>query len=91
MAQLNNISFSEIGYGNLAQTNRILSMVGPDSAPIKRIIQDARNQGLLIDATAGKKTRTVLIMDTEQVILSAWDAKKILAKQVYPDFKLEEE
>ncbi|AVM43164.1 hypothetical protein C5Q98_07365 [Fastidiosipila sanguinis] len=60
-------------------------MVGPDSAPGKRMIQDARDRFALIDATAGKKTKTVLVMDSDHVILSAWDAEKILANQVLPE------
>nr|WP_273473731.1 extracellular matrix/biofilm biosynthesis regulator RemA family protein [Fastidiosipila sanguinis] len=78
-------AFSLIGYGNLVQTSRILAMVGPDSAPGKRMIQDARDRFALIDATAGKKTKTVLVMDSDHVILSAWDAEKILANQVLPE------
>ena len=78
-------AFSLIGYGNLVQTSRILAIVGPDSAPGKRMIQDARDRFALIDATAGKKTKTVLVMDSDHVILSAWDAEKILANQVLPE------
>ena len=60
-----------IGYGNMVSADRILAIVSPDSAPIKRIIQEGRDQGRLIDATYGRRTRSVLITDTDHVILSA--------------------
>ena len=60
-----------IGFGNLIAAGRLLSVVSPDSAPIKRVIQEARDRGMLIDASYGRKTRSVLLMDTDHVILSA--------------------
>ena len=60
-----------IGFGNAVAAARILAVVSPDSAPIKRIIQEGRDQGRLIDATYGRRTRAVLITDTDHVILSA--------------------
>ena len=60
-----------IGYGNLVAAERLLSVVSPDSAPIKRIVQDSREIGMLIDASFGRKTKSVLIMDTGHTILSA--------------------
>ena len=60
-----------IGFGNLVSSDRLLSVVSPDSAPIKRIIQEARERGMLIDATYGRRTRAVLIMDSDHVVLSA--------------------
>ncbi|MGN0171378.1 MAG: extracellular matrix/biofilm regulator RemA [Acutalibacteraceae bacterium] len=60
-----------IGFGNMVAANRLLAIVSPDSAPIKRIIQDAKDSGKLIDATYGRRTRAVLMMDTDHVILSA--------------------
>lgn len=60
-----------IGYGNLVSQERLLAVVSPESAPIKRIVQDTREIGMLIDATYGRKTKSVLIMDTGHVILSA--------------------
>lgn len=60
-----------IGFGNLVAANRIVAIVGPDSAPIKRIIQEAREQGVLIDATYGRRTRAVIMMDSGNAILSA--------------------
>ena len=60
-----------IGFGNMISTARLLAVVSPDSAPIKRMIQEARDRGMLIDASYGRKTRSVIIMDTDHVILSA--------------------
>lgn len=60
-----------IGYGNLVSQERLLAVVSPESAPIKRIVQDSREIGMLIDATYGRKTKSVLIMDTGHVVLSA--------------------
>jgi len=60
-----------IGYGNIVSANRLIAIVSPESAPIKRLIQDARDRGLLIDATYGRRTRAVIIMDSNHVILSA--------------------
>ena len=60
-----------IGYGNIVSANRIISIVSPESAPIKRIVQDAKTRGMLIDATFGRRTRSVIIMDSEHVVLSA--------------------
>lgn len=60
-----------IGFGNMVSANRLVAIVSPESAPIKRIIQDAKDRGSLIDATYGRRTRAVLITDSEHVILSA--------------------
>lgn len=60
-----------IGFGNIVAANRIIAIVSPDSAPIKRIIQEARERGTLIDATYGRRTRAVVITDSGHVILSA--------------------
>ena len=60
-----------IGFGSMIASSRLLAMVTPDSAPIKRLIQEARDRGMLIDASYGHKTKTVLLMDTDHVILSA--------------------
>ena len=59
-----------IGFGNLINANRVIAMVSPESAPIKRIITEAREKGTLIDASFGRKTKTVLVMDSGPVILS---------------------
>ena len=60
-----------IGFGNMVSAGRLIAIVSPESAPIKRIVQDARDKGLLIDATYGRRTRAVLITDSDHVILSA--------------------
>ena len=60
-----------IGFGNMVSANRLVAIVSPESAPIKRIIQDARDKGCLIDATYGRRTRAVIITDSDHVILSA--------------------
>lgn len=60
-----------IGFGNMVSASRLIAIVGPESAPIKRIIQDVRDKGLLIDATYGRRTRAVIIMDSGHVILCA--------------------
>lgn len=59
-----------IGFGNIASANRIISVVSPDSAPIRRMIQEAREKSLLIDATYGRKTRAVIITDSKHIILT---------------------
>lgn len=60
-----------IGYGNMVSGERLISIVSPESAPVKRIVQDSRDKGMLIDATCGRRTRAVIVMDSEHVILSA--------------------
>jgi len=60
-----------IGFGNMVSTNRIVAIVSPESAPIKRIIQEARDRGMCIDATYGRRTRAVIVTDSDHVILSA--------------------
>jgi len=65
------IKLINIGFGNIVAANRIISIVSPESAPIKRIIQEARDRGMLIDATYGRRTRAVIITDSDHIILSA--------------------
>ena len=65
------IKLINIGFGNIVSANRMIAIVSPESAPIKRIIQEARDHGMLIDATYGRRTRAVLIADSGHVILSA--------------------
>lgn len=65
------MKFINIGFGNIISADRLIAIVGPESAPIKRIIQDARDNGKLVDATYGRRTRAVIIMDSEHVVLSA--------------------
>lgn len=83
------IKLINIGFGNIVSANRIISIVSPESAPIKRIIQDARDRSMLIDATYGRRTRAVIIMDSDHVILSAVQpetvAQRLGAKDVEPE------
>ena len=65
------IKLINIGFGNIVSASRVVSIVSPESAPIKRIIQEARDRGRLIDATYGRRTRAVVVMDSDHVILSA--------------------
>ena len=65
------IKLVNIGFGNIVAANRIVAIVSPESAPIKRIIQEAREKGVLIDATYGHRTRAVIVVDSGHVILSA--------------------
>lgn len=60
-----------IGFGNMVSANRLVAIVSPESAPIKRIIQDAKEKGTLIDATYGRRTRAVIVTDSDHVVLSA--------------------
>ena len=73
----NSMKFINIGYGNMVAVDRIVTLVSPDSAPIKRLIQDAKDDGRVIDVTCGRKTRAVIITDSEHVILSALQAETI--------------
>ena len=70
----------QIGFGNFVTDARIVSVVSPDSAPIKRIIQEARDAALLVDATYGRKTQAVLIMDSGHIVLSALSPDTIGAR-----------
>ena len=65
------MKFINIGFGNIVAADRIIAVVSPESSPVKRIIQDSRDKGMLIDATSGRRTRAVIIMDSEHVVLSA--------------------
>lgn len=66
-----------IGFGSMISAQRLLAVVSPDSAPVKRLVQEARDRGMLIDASYGHKTKAVLIMDTDHVILSAVEPETI--------------
>ena len=65
------IKLINIGFGNIVSANRVVAIVGPESAPIKRLIGDARDTGQLVDATYGRRTRAVIVTDSDHVILSA--------------------
>ena len=69
-----------IGFGSMVAANRLLAIVAPDSAPIKRVVQEARDRGMLIDASYGRKTKAVILMDTDHVILSAIPTETIYAR-----------
>ncbi len=69
-----------IGFGNLVNTNRIVAIVSPESAPIKRIIQDSKERGMLIDATHGRRTRAVIITDSDHVILTYLQSETVANK-----------
>ncbi len=69
-----------IGFGNLVNADRIISIVSPESAPVKRIIQESKAAGTLIDATHGRKTMSVIITDSDNVVLSYMDLKQISQK-----------
>ena len=69
-----------IGFGNMVSSARLIAIVSPESAPIKRIVQDAREQGRLIDATCGRRTRAVIVMDSDHVILSAVQPETVAAR-----------
>ena len=65
------MNFINIGFGNIVSAERIITIVSPESAPIKRIIQEAKDKGTAVDATCGRRTRAVIIMDSGHIILSA--------------------
>ena len=79
-----------IGFGNVVAAGRIVAIVSPDSSPIKRIIQDAKEKSTLIDATYGRGTRAVIITDSEHVILSAVQPETVAAR-AEPDTDMEED
>ena len=66
-----------IGFGSMVAASRLLAIVEPDSAPIKRIVQEARDRGMLVDASYGRKTKAVLLMDTDHIILSAMSTQTL--------------
>lgn len=76
------IKLINIGFGNIVSANRIISIVSPESAPIKRIISDARDRNMLVDATYGRRTRAVIIADSDHVILSAVQPETVAQRVV---------
>ena len=86
----NNVKLVNIGYGNLISTQRLIAVVSPDSAPIKRMVSEARDRSMLIDATFGRKTRTVLIMDSDHVVLSGLPLEKLAPRLGVESLELEE-
>ncbi|MGM9644324.1 MAG: DUF370 domain-containing protein [Eubacteriales bacterium] len=71
------MKFINVGYGNMVAVERIITLTSPESAPIKRMIQDAKDSGRIIDVSCGRKTRAVIITDSDHVILSALQAETI--------------
>ncbi len=80
-----------IGFGNLVSSERLVSVVAPDSAPVKRLVQEARDRGTLIDASCGRKTKSVLIMDSDHVVLSALSTDTIALRSGVSDNNDQEE
>ena len=78
-------SLINIGFGNMAAAARVMAIISPESAPVKRMIQDSRDKGDLIDATYGRKTRAVLIMDSGQIILSAVQPETVAGRLISAD------
>ena len=70
-----------IGFGSMIAARRVLAIVEPDSAPIKRVMQEAKERGMLIDASYGRKTKTVILMDTDHVILSGLSTLELAAQE----------
>ncbi len=76
------MKFINVGYGNMIAADRIITLTSPDSAPIKRMIQDAKDQQRVIDVSCGRKTRAVIITDSDHIILSALQAETIANRLV---------
>lgn len=74
------MKFINVGFGNSVSAERIIAVVSPEAAPIKRIVQEAKDKGTAIDATCGRKTRAVIIMDSGNVILSAIQSETIASR-----------
>lgn len=85
------IKLINIGFGNIVAANRIISIISPESAPIKRIIQEARDKGLLVDATYGRRTRAVVVTDSGHIILSAVQPETVANRLVTQTADTEEE
>ena len=80
-----------IGFGNMVSAERMLAVVSPDSAPSKRLVQESRERGMLIDATYGRRTASVFIMDSDHVVLSAIPAEKLAARMGIEILGMEED
>ncbi|MBE6635491.1 MAG: DUF370 domain-containing protein [Ruminococcaceae bacterium] len=88
------MKFINIGFGNMVSASRIVAIASPDSAPIKRLVQDAKEENRVIDVSCGRRTRSVIITDSEHVILSAIQAETVtnrLASDIADDTAEEEE
>lgn len=84
------MKLTNVGYGNTVATNRIIAIVNPDAAPVRRMVSDAKDTGRIIDATCGHKTRSVLIMDTGHVVLSALMTETLASRVGDHEIALEE-
>ena len=85
---MSDVKFIDVGFGNLAAAARIIAVASPDTAPIKRLCQDAKDEGRVIDVSCGRRTRSVIVTDSEHVILSAIQAETIANRL---DSEIEEE
>jgi regulator of extracellular matrix RemA (YlzA/DUF370 family) len=74
------MKFISVGFGNLVCADRVVALAAPDSSPVKRLIQDAKDDGRVIDVSCGRKTRSVLVLDSDHVILSALQTETIAAR-----------
>lgn len=80
-----------IGFGNIVSANRMVAVISPESAPVKRIISEAREKGLLVDATYGRKTKSVIICDSDHVILSAVHTETVASRLSKDEFVTSED
>ena len=85
------MKFINIGFGNMVSAGRIIAIAGPDSAPIKRLVQDAKEDDRVIDVSCGRRTRAVIITDSDHVILSAIQAETITNRLANEDSSDEED
>jgi regulator of extracellular matrix RemA (YlzA/DUF370 family) len=79
------VKLLNVGYGNIVLASRVVAVVGPAAAPVRRLREDARKRGKLVDATQGRKTRSVIVTDSDHVILSAVQTDTIAARLVGPE------
>ena len=84
------VKLINIGFGNVVAANRIIAIISPESEPIKRIIQEARDRGLLIDATYGRRTRAVVVTDSGHILLSAVQPETVANRLMATDVEEEE-
>ena len=80
-----------IGFGNMVSASRMIAIISPESAPIKRIIQDAKERGTLIDATHGRRTRAVVIMDSDHIILTYLQSETVANRMIADENVLDDE
>ena len=77
---LNNIKAINIGFGNIVMANRMIAVVGTESAPVKRMVQESRERGMLVDATQGRRTRAVIIVDSGHIVLSCLQPETVAGR-----------